>query len=124
MESFRRCSGECSPARTAGGLPLIQHMNDAAVVFEHVSIAFGDHDVHRDRIDKMSETELLRIRADIGMLFQESALFDSLTVRENVGYRLDEEMHLPEEESQRRVEEVLGFVGLREYINRMPSELS
>jgi phospholipid/cholesterol/gamma-HCH transport system ATP-binding protein len=58
------------------------------------------------------------------MLFQESALFDSLTVGENVGYRLDQEMHLPDDEAQRRVEEVLGFVGLREYIERMPSELS
>ena len=72
----------------------------------------------------MSETELLRVRADIGMLFQESALFDSLTVSENVGYRLYEEMHMPEHEVQRRVEEVLGFIGLGEYIDRMPSELS
>jgi phospholipid/cholesterol/gamma-HCH transport system ATP-binding protein len=80
--------------------------------------------VNGDRIDNMSETELLRVRADIGMLFQESALFDSLTVSENVGYRLDEEMHVPDAEAQKRVEEVLGFVGLREYIDRMPSELS
>ena len=72
----------------------------------------------------MRETELLRIRADIGMLFQESALFDSLTVSENVGYRLNEEMHIPRNEAQQRVEEVLGFVGLRDYLNRMPSELS
>ena len=143
-------------------------MPPAAVVFDRVSLAFGDHEVLRDisftvmkgsmmmllgasgagksvalklmlgllrpdagaiyvngeRIDNMSETELLRVRSDIGMLFQESALFDSLTVSENVGYRLDEEMHLPPDQAQRRVEEVLGFVGLREYIDRMPSELS
>ena len=80
--------------------------------------------VNGERIDNMRETDLLRVRADIGMLFQESALFDSLTVSENVGYRLDQEMHLPDDEAQRRVEEVLGFVGLREYIERMPSELS
>jgi phospholipid/cholesterol/gamma-HCH transport system ATP-binding protein len=80
--------------------------------------------VNGERIDNMRETDLLRVRADIGMLFQETALFDSLTVSENVGYRLDQEMHLPDDEAQRRVEEVLGFVGLREYIERMPSELS
>jgi phospholipid/cholesterol/gamma-HCH transport system ATP-binding protein len=80
--------------------------------------------VNGERVDDLREAELLRVRADIGMLFQESALFDSLTVSENVGYRLDEEMHLPPEAAQRRVEEVLGFVGLRDYIDRMPSELS
>src|SRR4029077_16253751 len=63
--------------------------------------------VNGERIDNMRETDLLRVRADIGMLFQESALFDSLTVSENVGYRLDQEMHLPDDEAQRRVEEVL-----------------
>jgi phospholipid/cholesterol/gamma-HCH transport system ATP-binding protein len=80
--------------------------------------------VHGERIDRMSEPELMRVRGDIGMLFQNSALFDSLTVAENVGYRLAEETRLPEKEVRRRVEEVLGFIGLREYIDRMPSELS
>src|SRR5205814_1192055 len=60
----------------------------------------------------------------IGMLFQETALFDSLTVSGNVGYRLDQETNIPEEDVERRVEEVLGFVGLRDYLERMPSELS
>jgi phospholipid/cholesterol/gamma-HCH transport system ATP-binding protein len=80
--------------------------------------------VNGQRIDRMSEQELLRARADIGMLFQESALFDSLTVAENVGYRLSEEMRLPEEEVIARVQEVLGFVGLEEYGERATSELS
>lgn len=80
--------------------------------------------VNGQRIDNMRETDLLRMRADMGMLFQETALFDSLTVGANVGYRLDEEMHVPDDEAQRRVEEVLGFVGLRDYIDQMPSELS
>src|SRR5512132_540209 len=71
--------------------------------------------VNGERIDAMRETELLRIRSDIGMLFQESALFDSLTVSENVGYRLNEEMRIPRNDAQRRVEEVLGFVGLGDY---------
>jgi phospholipid/cholesterol/gamma-HCH transport system ATP-binding protein len=66
----------------------------------------------------------MRMRAYIGMLFQESALFDSLTVAENVGYRLFEETDLPLPEVRARVEQVLGFVGLGDYIDRMPSELS
>ena len=84
----------------------------------------GRISVNGERIDTMRETELLRVRADIGMLFQETALFDSLTVGGNVGYRLDEEIRMPSDDAQRRVEEVLGFVGLAEYIERMPSELS
>jgi ABC-type transporter Mla maintaining outer membrane lipid asymmetry ATPase subunit MlaF len=58
------------------------------------------------------------------MLFQETALFDSLTVAENVGYRLYEETDMPIDQVRRRVEEVLGFIGLGEYIDRMPSALS
>lgn len=80
--------------------------------------------VNGERVDEMSETQLMAVRADLGMVFQEGALFDSLTVRENVGYKLYEETHLPLDAVNRRVEEVLGFVGLREYIDRMPSELS
>lgn len=80
--------------------------------------------VHGQRIDTMSEVELMAVRDEIGMLFQESALFDSLTVADNVGYKLYEETHMPAEDVRRRVEEVLGFVGLEEYLDRMPSELS
>jgi phospholipid/cholesterol/gamma-HCH transport system ATP-binding protein len=58
------------------------------------------------------------------MVFQEGALFDSLTVAENVGYKLSEESHLPDDEVRQRVEEVLGFIGLGDYIDRMPSALS
>jgi phospholipid/cholesterol/gamma-HCH transport system ATP-binding protein len=80
--------------------------------------------VNGHRVDQMRERDLLNVRADIGMLFQESALFDSLTVAENVGYRLSEEMRKPEEEVSARVQEVLGFVGLAEYGERATSELS
>jgi phospholipid/cholesterol/gamma-HCH transport system ATP-binding protein len=80
--------------------------------------------VHGQRIDDMEEHDLLRVRSDIGMLFQESALFDSLTVAENVGYRLSEETDMPADQVHSRTEEVLGFIGLGEYIDRMPSELS
>jgi phospholipid/cholesterol/gamma-HCH transport system ATP-binding protein len=58
------------------------------------------------------------------MVFQEGALFDSLTVGENVGYKLYEETRLPLGEVRARVEEVLGFVGLEDFIDRMPSDLS
>jgi phospholipid/cholesterol/gamma-HCH transport system ATP-binding protein len=140
----------------------------AAVVFDHVSLAFDDHVVLRElsfsipkgamrmllgasgagksivlklilgllrpdsgtilvdgqRIDTMHERDLLRVRTDIGMMFQENALFDSLTVAENVGYRLYEESDMPVDEARARVEEVLGFVGLGEFIDRMPATLS
>jgi phospholipid/cholesterol/gamma-HCH transport system ATP-binding protein len=80
--------------------------------------------VNGERIDTLRERELLRLRADIGMLFQENALFDSLTVADNVGYRLAEETDMPEPDVQARVEEVLHFVGLGELGNRMPTQLS
>ena len=80
--------------------------------------------VDGERVDRLSERDLMRLRGNIGMLFQENALFDSLTVAENVGYRLDEEVHLPADQVRSRVAEVLGFIGLGEYIDRMPSELS
>ena len=80
--------------------------------------------VNGERVDRMPERDLMRVRSDIGMMFQESALFDSLTVAENVGYRLYEETRLPIDQVRSRVEEVLGFIGLAEYIDRMPSELS
>ena len=51
--------------------------------------------VNGTRVDELSESELMPVRADLGMVFQESALFDSLTVRENVGYRLYEETRQP-----------------------------
>ena len=80
--------------------------------------------VNGQRVDRMPEHDLLRLRGDIGMLFQENALFDSLTVAENVGYRLYEETDLPADQVRSRVAEVLGFIGLGEYIDGMPSELS
>jgi phospholipid/cholesterol/gamma-HCH transport system ATP-binding protein len=80
--------------------------------------------VNGHRVDQLSEHELMAVRADVGMVFQEGALFDSLTVRENVGYRLYEETNLPLAQIDERVREVLGFIGLAEFIDRMPAELS
>jgi phospholipid/cholesterol/gamma-HCH transport system ATP-binding protein len=80
--------------------------------------------VNGEQVDGMSEDELMSVRADLGMVFQEGALFDSLTVRENVGYKLFEELNWPVDRANARVGEVLGFIGLGEFIDRMPSELS
>jgi phospholipid/cholesterol/gamma-HCH transport system ATP-binding protein len=80
--------------------------------------------VNGEEIERMKEDDLMRVRADLGMVFQEGALFDSLTVRENVGYKLSEELHWPREKVDARVGEVLGFIGLGEFVDRMPAELS
>jgi phospholipid/cholesterol/gamma-HCH transport system ATP-binding protein len=84
----------------------------------------GEIFVNGERVDNMNEDELMTVRADLGMVFQEGALFDSLTVRENVGYKLFEELYWPLDEANARVQEVLGFIGLADFIDRMPSELS
>ena len=80
--------------------------------------------VNGERVDGFSEEQMMRVRMDLGMVFQEGALFDSLTVRENVGYKLWEELKQPLDQVNKRVEEVLGFIGLGDFIDRMPSELS
>jgi phospholipid/cholesterol/gamma-HCH transport system ATP-binding protein len=74
-------------------------------------------------ITTMSEEELFDLRSKVGIVFQESALFDSLTVRDNVAFRLVEE-HLPESEVEKRVRESLSFVELEEAIDKFPAELS
>ena len=81
-------------------------------------IVVDGHDITR-----MTERELVSIRRDIGMVFQEGALFDSLSVRENVGYRLAEE-GMDENEIEVEVLQLLGFVGLEDAIDKMPAELS
>jgi phospholipid/cholesterol/gamma-HCH transport system ATP-binding protein len=84
----------------------------------------GSIRINGQPIEHLPEGDLMVLRADIGMLFQETALFDSLTVAENVGYRLYEESDMPVDEAETRIAEVLGFVGLAPYGERMPSELS
>jgi phospholipid/cholesterol/gamma-HCH transport system ATP-binding protein len=74
-------------------------------------------------VTAMKEEDLFELRRKIGMVFQESALFDSLTVKENVGYRLIEE-GAPDDEVEGRVHEALRFVELEHTINMFPSELS
>jgi phospholipid/cholesterol/gamma-HCH transport system ATP-binding protein len=76
------------------------------------------------RVDLMTEAQLMGVRHHMGMVFQEGALFDSFSVGENVGYKLYEETQMPLEEVRKRVEEVLGFVGLESHIDKPPSALS
>jgi phospholipid/cholesterol/gamma-HCH transport system ATP-binding protein len=75
-------------------------------------------------VEGLGEEELREVRLNVGMVFQEGALFDSLTVGENVGYRLQEDGRLEGEQIEARVREMLGFVGLAPFYARMPSELS
>ena len=75
-------------------------------------------------VTQMREKDLFELRGKIGMVFQESALFDSLSVRENVAYRLMEEHGIYDEDIDRRVREVLRFVELEHTLNLAPSELS
>jgi phospholipid/cholesterol/gamma-HCH transport system ATP-binding protein len=76
------------------------------------------------RVDDMTEDQLMGVRHHMGMVFQEGALFDSFTVGENVGYKLYEETEMPLSDVRARVDEVLGFVGLSEHLDKLPSTLS
>jgi phospholipid/cholesterol/gamma-HCH transport system ATP-binding protein len=75
-------------------------------------------------VTQTPEEDLFNLRARLGMVFQESALFDSLTVRENVAYRLIEEHGFEDPDIEQRVREVLRFVELEQAIDKFPSELS
>ncbi len=75
-------------------------------------------------ITRMSEDQLFELRRRVGIVFQESALFDSLTVRENVAFRLLDEGDVSDEEIEARVREALGFVELEHTVDLYPSELS
>ena len=74
-------------------------------------------------VGQMSEQELLVFRGQIGFVFQEGALFDSLSVADNVAYRLREE-RVDDEEIEQRVRESLRFVEMEHAIDKLPSELS
>jgi phospholipid/cholesterol/gamma-HCH transport system ATP-binding protein len=76
-----------------------------------------------EEITELDETEMQRVRDKIGMVFQEGALFDSLSVYDNVSYRLHEH-EVPEEDIEREVQLLLRFVGLESEMDKLPSELS
>ena len=83
----------------------------------------GSVSVLGNEVSTMSEKELLQLRERIGFVFQEGALFDSMTVGENVAYRLREE-HVKEDDIEPRVQEALQFVELEHTADQLPSELS
>jgi len=80
--------------------------------------------VNGDDITSLNEGQLNKLRQKFGMLFQASALFDSMTVDENVGLGLREHTRLPEEEIRRRVKQKLRLVGLSGVEHLKPAELS
>jgi phospholipid/cholesterol/gamma-HCH transport system ATP-binding protein len=83
----------------------------------------GEITVLGKRVSGMGEKELLDFRREIGFVFQEGALFDSLTVKENVAFRLREEK-VPDEKIQPKVLEALRFVEMEHAVDQVPSELS
>jgi phospholipid/cholesterol/gamma-HCH transport system ATP-binding protein len=84
----------------------------------------GEIFVDGEEISHYTEEELMPVRKKLGMVFQESALFDSLTVRENVGYVLYERAAMTDEEIEQRVVELLTLVEIEEMTDKMPAELS
>ncbi len=79
--------------------------------------------VDGEDITDYNETQMMRVRKKIGMIFQEGALFDSLSVYENVAFKLHEQ-GVPEEEVEAEVRRMLRFVNLEDAIDKMPAELS
>lgn len=84
----------------------------------------GEIAIEGQPVTKLTDAEWLALRPKIGMVFQEGALFDSLTVRENTGYRLYETTDTPLTEIDNRVTQLLNDLGLSGYEDRLPSELS
>jgi phospholipid/cholesterol/gamma-HCH transport system ATP-binding protein len=76
-----------------------------------------------EEISRIPEEQLFRLRTRTGMVFQEGALFDSLTVRDNVAFQLIQE-EIPDEEVDSRVREALRFVGLEQTFSLFPGSLS
>ena len=118
--SFTVCRGETriilGPA--GGGKSVLMKLANGLIRPDSGTIRVFGEDVTR-----MRETDLFKLRGRIGMVFQESALFDSLSVEDNVAYRLHED-RVPDEEAHNRVVEVLRFVELENTIEKFPSELS
>lgn len=84
----------------------------------------GEVYFENQRIDLLGESKLGEIRQQFGFLFQQGALFDSMSVRENVGFPLVEHTELTAEKRAQRVEYVLRMVGLVSSIDKMPADLS
>ncbi len=79
--------------------------------------------VDGEDVTEYAETDMMKVRKKIGMIFQEGALFDSLSVYENVAFKLHEQ-GVPEDDVEGEVRRMLRFVNLEDAIDQMPSELS
>jgi len=119
--SFRLAKGETKAlfGVAGSGKSLILKLVMGLIRPDSGRILVLGHDV-----TQMSEHDLFELRGKIGMVFQESALFDSLTVRENVAYRLMQEHGIYDEDIDRRVREALRFVELEHTLDLDPAELS
>jgi len=118
--SFRVMHGETrvilGPA--GGGKSVLMKLANGLIEPDQGEIRIFGHSLQH-----MSEREMFLMRAHVGMVFQESALFDSMNVEDNVAYRLQEE-HCAVDETHDRVVEALRFVELEKAIGKFPSELS
>jgi len=119
--SFRLARGETKAlfGVAGSGKSLILKLALGLIRPDSGRIVVLGHDVTR-----MPEKDLFELRGKIGMVFQESALFDSLTVRENVAYRLMQQRGIYDDDIDRRVREALHFVELEHTLDLDPSELS
>ena len=118
--SFTVNSGEtrCLLGPAGGGKSVLLKLINGLMKPDEGSIkVFGEE------ITTMSEEQLFHMRRRVGMVFQESALFDSMNVEDNVAYRLNEE-GVAKDESHKLVEEALQFVDLSQAIEKFPAELS
>jgi phospholipid/cholesterol/gamma-HCH transport system ATP-binding protein len=77
-----------------------------------------------EEIIKLDSKRLNQLRKKIGFLFQQAALYDSLSVRENVDFPLSRHSEMPDKERTQRVQSLLGEVGMREDVEKFPSQLS
>jgi phospholipid/cholesterol/gamma-HCH transport system ATP-binding protein len=104
---------------TGTGKTLIMRLAAGLIHPDSGQVLVMGHDV-----SQMPETELLDFRRQIGFVFQEGALFDSLTVADNVSFRLREEATMDETEIEQHVREALRFVELEQALDKYPAELS
>jgi phospholipid/cholesterol/gamma-HCH transport system ATP-binding protein len=100
------------------GKSLLLKLTNGLITPDSGSVRLLGHD-----LSSLEEDDLYALRAQVGMVFQEGALFDSLTVRENVAYRLREENYA-EEFIEAKVREVLQFVEMEHAIDQLPSQIS
>jgi phospholipid/cholesterol/gamma-HCH transport system ATP-binding protein len=119
--SFEVAPGETKVllGETGTGKTLIMRLAAGLIHPDSGQVLVMGHDV-----SQMPETELLDFRRQIGFVFQEGALFDSLTVADNVSFRLREEATMDETEIEQHVREALRFVELEQALEKYPAELS